>query len=116
VELDVRWEKCFTPLRWLARSLPVSIAEIRAFLGSEPVALFVTLCGIVALIYALSETKALAKVFDVLPTVFWIYFVPMLLATLGLFPVNSRFTVCSRITFCRPVSCSSFCPPASQTF
>ena len=52
-------------------------------------ALFVTLCGIVALIYALSETRAFAKVFDVLPTVFWIYFVPILLATFGFFPASS---------------------------
>ncbi len=65
------------------------MAAIRAFLGNEPVALFVTLCGIVAIIYALSETRALGRVFAILPTVFWIYFVPMVLATFGFFPQQS---------------------------
>ena len=67
----------------------MSIAAIRGFLDAEPVALFVTLGAIVALIYALSETRAFARVFGVLPTVFWIYFVPMLLATFGFFPEKS---------------------------
>src|SRR5436190_22983 len=79
----------FVPSRPLARSTPMSIADIRNFLGTEPVAFFVALCGIVALIYALSETRGLAKVFDFLPTVFWIYFAPMLLATFGFFPEKS---------------------------
>ena len=67
----------------------MSIAAIRGFLEAEPVALFVTLGAIVALIYALSETRTFARVFAVLPTVFWIYFVPMLLATFGCFPDKS---------------------------
>ena len=67
----------------------VSIADIRTFLGAEPVGLFVVLCAIVAGIYALSEIRLLVRVFDVLPCVFWIYFVPMLLATFGLFPEKS---------------------------
>jgi len=67
----------------------VAAADIRNFLQAEPVGFLVVLGGIVALIYALSETRAFAKVFGVLPTVFWIYFVPMLLATLGFFPANS---------------------------
>lgn len=41
------------------------------------------------MIYALSEIKGLTKLFDILPTVFWIYFVPMLLATFGFFPEKS---------------------------
>jgi uncharacterized membrane protein len=67
----------------------VTVADIRNFLEAEPFGLFITLCGIVALVFALSETRAFAKVFDVLPTVFWIYFVPMLLATFGFFPSSS---------------------------
>jgi uncharacterized membrane protein len=67
----------------------VSIADIRTFLGAEPVGFFVVLCGIVAGLCALSELRALARLFDVLPCVFWIYFVPMLLATFGLFPEKS---------------------------
>lgn len=67
----------------------MSIADIRTFLGTEPVAFFIVLGAIVALIYAASETRTLGKVFDVLPTVFWIYFIPMLLATFGFFPEKS---------------------------
>ncbi|MBE0541032.1 MAG: DUF819 family protein [Verrucomicrobia bacterium] len=73
----------------MARSAPVSIAEVRNFLEAEPVGFFALLCGIVALVFRLSETKLLAKVFAVLPTVFWIYFVPMVLATFGFFPEKS---------------------------
>lgn len=65
------------------------MAELRNYLEAEPVGLFALLCGIVALVFRLAETKVLAKVFAVLPTVFWIYFVPMLLATLGFFPAQS---------------------------
>jgi uncharacterized membrane protein len=67
----------------------MSIADVRDYLGAEPVAFFIVLGAIVALIYVCSETPALGKVFDVLPTVFWIYFIPMLLATFGFFPDKS---------------------------
>jgi uncharacterized membrane protein len=67
----------------------MTVEAIRTFLGEEPVALFAVLCAIVALIYALSEVKFLSKIFDILPTVFWIYFVPMLFATFGFFPEKS---------------------------
>ena len=66
----------------------MSIADIRTFLGAEPVGFFAVLCGIVAGIYPLSETKALARPPDILPCVFWIYF-GLLLATFGLFPEKS---------------------------
>jgi uncharacterized membrane protein len=82
----------------MARSAPVSIAEVRNFLEAEPVGFFALLCGIVALVFRLSETKLLAKVFAVLPTVFWIYFVPMVLATFGFFPEKSP--VYSLLTDC----------------
>lgn len=52
-------------------------------------AFFALLVGVVALIYYLSKTRALAKVFDVLPVVFWVYFIPMVMATLGMFPASS---------------------------
>ncbi|MFN7140981.1 MAG: DUF819 domain-containing protein, partial [Limisphaerales bacterium] len=67
----------------------MSAQVVRTFFENEPVALFITLVAIVAGIYALSETKGLKKFFDVLPTVFWVYFVPMLLATFGFFPEKS---------------------------
>ncbi len=69
-------------------------ASVRAYFEAEPIALFIALCAIVAGIYRLSETRALAKVFNILPSVFWFYFIPMLLATFGFFPEKSpTFTV-----------------------
>lgn len=51
--------------------------------------LFAFLAGVVALIYLASEQKKLKKIFNILPCVFWVYFIPMALATLGVFPEKS---------------------------
>jgi uncharacterized membrane protein len=63
--------------------------DFRAFLGAYPMGLFAFLAGIVALIYLASEQKKLQKIFHILPCVFWVYFIPMALATLGIFPEKS---------------------------
>lgn len=65
------------------------VETINAFLAARPIAVFVFLAAIVGSIYALSETKKGSKIFDILPCVFWIYFIPMLLATFGFFPTKS---------------------------
>lgn len=94
----------------------VSSADIRTFLGAEPVGLFVVLCAIVAGIYALSEARALALIFNVLPCVFWIYFVPMLLATFGLFPEKSPVYGLLTDFFCRQACSCFFSPRAFPTY
>lgn len=65
------------------------ISLIRDFLAARPLGLFVFLSVIVGGIYALSETKKIGKIFDILPCVFWVYFIPMLFATFGFFPAKS---------------------------
>ncbi|MBA4148951.1 MAG: DUF819 family protein [Verrucomicrobia bacterium] len=65
------------------------VQDVRIFFENDPVALFIALVAIVAGIYALSELKHFRRIFDILPTVFWVYFVPMLLATFGFFPESS---------------------------
>ncbi|GAB4312002.1 MAG: DUF819 family protein [Candidatus Sumerlaeia bacterium] len=65
------------------------VGDLRSFLELNPVGVFVLLVGLVAGIYALSETRVLGRVFDVLPVVFWVYFLPMVLATVGVFPSRS---------------------------
>ncbi len=65
------------------------IETLRNFMAAQPVALFVALSSIVAVIYGLSETKKFGKIFDILPCVFWVYFIPMVFATFGFFPAKS---------------------------
>ncbi len=67
----------------------MSPLDVRKFFENEPVALFIALVGIIVVVHALSEAKPLQKVFEFLPTVFWIYFVPMVFATFGFFPEKS---------------------------
>lgn len=66
-----------------------TVANFRNFLGQNPMALFGVLCGILAMIYFAAEQRGIKKIFKVLPTVFWVYFIPMLMATLGFFPKQS---------------------------
>jgi uncharacterized membrane protein len=56
---------------------------------ADPVALFVTLAGIVGVIFALSEWKPLRPIFHILPPVVFCYFIPMLATTAGLLPAKS---------------------------
>ncbi len=67
----------------------MDIAHIREWLTAEPAALLVVLCGVAASVFLLAENRRLGRIFRTLPTVFWIYFVPMLLATLGFLPGES---------------------------
>lgn len=77
--------------------------DIRVFFENEPIALFIALVAIVAVIYALSEAQRLQRFFDILPTVFWVYFVPMLFATFGWFPEKSPTFTFIR-DYCLPTS------------
>ncbi len=66
------------------------VAGTLAFsLVTDPVLLFSVLAGVVAGIYWLSQRKALAKFFELLPPLIWMYFVPMVLTTAGLIPDSS---------------------------
>ena len=65
------------------------VADINAYLAGQPMAVFALLLAILAGIYFASESKSLERVFKILPCVFWIYFIPMLLSTIGIFPGKS---------------------------
>ena len=52
-------------------------------------ALFAFLAGLVALVFWLSELPALRKVFEVVPPVIYVYFLPMLATTAGITPAES---------------------------
>lgn len=56
---------------------------------THPVLLVVVLVGIEALVLWLSRHERTRRYFDFLPAVFWIYFLPMLAATLGLIAPKS---------------------------
>lgn len=56
---------------------------------TDPMALFVALASITAMVYVLSAAKGLSLVFKYAPPVVWMYFVPMLLSTAGLLPTDS---------------------------
>ena len=58
---------------------------------TDPTSLFALLAGIVGLIFWLSTVPRLEPVFRYLPPVIWVYFVPMLLTTLGITPSASDF-------------------------
>lgn len=55
----------------------------------EPIAVLAWLAGVVALVQRLSRWPRLAFVFDRLPAVFWVYFLPMLSTSAGLTPAES---------------------------
>jgi uncharacterized membrane protein len=62
---------------------------ISAYLETNPMGVFTLLILIVAGIYFAAEIKGIKRIFDVLPCVFFVYFIPMVLATLGVFPQKS---------------------------
>ncbi len=66
-----------------------SIGVVREFLGVHPMGVFALLVAIVAGIYFAAEQRRLKKIFSILPCVFWVYFIPMALATIGIFPEES---------------------------
>jgi uncharacterized membrane protein len=56
---------------------------------TEPTAVFVTLAGLLATIYALAGIPRLARFFDLLPPILWAYMLPMLATSFGLLPAAS---------------------------
>ncbi|HCW77342.1 MAG TPA: hypothetical protein DHU63_12515 [Candidatus Marinimicrobia bacterium] len=56
---------------------------------TDPIAILVYLLGLIAVIYWAHNQPKLARIFKYLPTVIWIYFLPMFSTTLGITPENS---------------------------
>jgi len=56
---------------------------------TEPTEIFIFLIALVGFIFYISDKKYIKKVFDVLPFVFWIYFLPMVATTIGVTPDSS---------------------------
>ncbi len=55
----------------------------------DPLSILTFLAALVALVFWLSERRALAPLFSRLPAVFWVYALPMVAATLGVLPTAS---------------------------
>jgi uncharacterized membrane protein len=53
---------------------------------SDPAAIVALLLGIVGLVLFAGELPYIRGLFKYVPAMFWIYFIPMLVATAGLFP------------------------------
>jgi uncharacterized membrane protein len=62
----------------------------------HPIALIFVLLLIEGLVLYLANHKRFSKYFDILPSVFWIYFLPMLCSSLGL--IDSQSPIYSKIT------------------
>lgn len=60
------------------------------FIISSPVWIVTVLLCIEATIFFLSENKYTKKFFNILPPMFWIYFLPMLCTTFGVFPQQTQ--------------------------
>lgn len=69
----------------------------------NPVALIIVLITIESSIFYLANHKHFSKYFEILPSVFWIYFLPMLASSFGL--IDSQSPIYSKIT-------DYFLPPA----
>jgi len=63
---------------------------------TNPVAIVLVLIAIEAFVLVLSRHRRTSRFFDLLPAVFWIYFLPMLAATFGL--ITTKSPVYSMIT------------------
>ena len=55
----------------------------------DPTAILVYLVSLIGLIYYVKEQSWSTKVFDVIPPVIWVYFLPMISTTLGITPEQS---------------------------
>jgi len=55
----------------------------------DPTAVFVYLISLIGLIYYLKDQSWSKKLFDIIPPVIWVYFLPMLSTTLGITPEQS---------------------------
>ena len=49
----------------------------------DPTAVFVYLISLIGLIYYLKDQSWSKKLFDIIPPVIWVYFLPMISTTLG---------------------------------
>jgi len=65
------------------------ITQLKTFLGANPMGVFTLLASVVAVIYLAAGWKPCKRLFNILPPVFWVYFLPMALATIGVFPEKS---------------------------
>jgi uncharacterized membrane protein len=63
-------------------------AESTALL-TDPMAVFGFLAGVVALIFWISELPRFKKLFEVVPPVIYVYFVPMITTTFGITPASN---------------------------
>lgn len=63
--------------------------EAPAALLSDPMAVFAFLAALVAVIFWLSGLERLAKTFEYVPPVIYVYFLPMIATTLGITPSSS---------------------------
>ena len=64
-------------------------AEPAASLIQDPMAVFAFLAAVVALIFWISGLERFKKVFDVVPPVIYVYFLPMFATTAGITPATS---------------------------
>ncbi len=55
----------------------------------DPTAVFVYLISLIGLIYYLKDQSWSKKLFDIIPPVIWVYFLPMISTTLGITPEQS---------------------------
>ncbi len=56
---------------------------------NDPTAIFVYLIALVGFVFFIADKKYIKRIFNILPFVFWIYFLPMLSTTLGITPNTS---------------------------
>jgi uncharacterized membrane protein len=66
-------------------------ADLLLIMVNNPVYIVVVLLVIEAVILMLADRPIGKKLFRFLPSMFWIYFLPMLAATVGILPESSRF-------------------------
>ncbi|MCM8769607.1 MAG: DUF819 family protein, partial [Candidatus Omnitrophica bacterium] len=55
---------------------------------SQPITITTILLGIQGLVLFLATRRSLERLFSVLPPLFWIYFLPMMLSTVGMLPAK----------------------------
>lgn len=66
-----------------------TIVNARSSRIYDPAALFAVLAAVVAIIYMLSTVKSLEGFFRYFPPLIWMYFIPMILTTIGITPDSS---------------------------
>lgn len=69
--------------------MPASSGVTSTALISDAGTIVLALAGIVGMVYALSRTRVLSRLFEVLPVPLWIFVVPMALSTIGVLPTSN---------------------------